>query len=121
MAYTMWRPSGEIATWVALPFSVSLVICMFCRLKPRGWVSSLYPPNPIAARTTATAAAIASLGRPFFSGVTRRGRGTDFEDAEPAGSADAALGADSWMAWARPEVVSRLRRLRSALISAALW
>ena len=36
---------GGDPTWLALPFSVSLVICMFCRLKAGRRLRSLYPPN----------------------------------------------------------------------------
>src|SRR5271155_2403357 len=44
-----------MATPVALPLSVSLVICMFCRFRAWGRVRNLYPAKARTARSTRAA------------------------------------------------------------------
>src|SRR5215472_3009495 len=75
--YTTYRPSGEIAAFAALPFSVSFAICIFCRLKTRVRVSSLYAPNVISPSVTSIAAAIRGFDRWGFE----RARGTNVGSA----------------------------------------
>src|SRR5271155_77553 len=118
-----------MATPVALPLSVSLVICMFCRFRAWGRVRNLYPAKARTARTTRAAIRI---------GILRLCRGAivceallpalDWATAEILALAlvlesCAAIVPlmEPLMELTRPELVSRFRRFRSARISAALW
>src|SRR5271156_6072922 len=116
-----------MATPVALPLSVSLVICMFCRFRAWGRVRNLYPAKARTARSTRAAIRI---------GILRLCRGAiaceallpalDWAAAEIL-ALGLALVPESCaaivplMELTRPELVSRFRRFRSARISAALW
>ncbi len=104
-----------------MPLSVSLVICMFCRLKPRGRVSSLNVPKIVTASKTITPAAIAIFAMP----VLAAGAATlelDRPAATPPDPGVAAAVPDSLAIFTRrPELVSRFSRFKSARKSAALW
>src|SRR5271155_1320226 len=121
-----------MATPVALPLSVSLVICMFCRFRAWGRVRNLYPAKARTARSTRAAIRI---------GILRLCRGAIVCEAllpalDWAAAEILALGLalvlescaaaivplmEPLMELTRPELVSRFRRFRSARISAALW
>src|SRR6266581_6357198 len=115
----MYRPSGDMATLPALPLSVSLVICMFCRLRLRGSVNNLNAPYTPATTRNIRAAATGFLERPRLAGAAAAPE----PDCAEAPSGDPVRSAAEPAPLAtptRPELLSRFSRFKSARRSAAL-
>src|SRR5216684_3729385 len=109
----MYRPSGETATECALPLSVNLAICMFCRLSSCGRFRNLYAPKARQVSTTMPAIKT-GFASPRFVGIACEAAEPDGPPAilplEPDSGTEAI---EPLCTVVRPELVSRLNRFKS--------